>query len=85
MRRSVTISSPSSPGGSEGDTAVTARARSASVRAAMAATSAEVAQRLDAKTLDRVDALAVDCVWLAEQLKESGIDVRRLVLAVLLP
>jgi glycosyltransferase involved in cell wall biosynthesis len=37
-------------------------------------------KRLDGKTLPRVDVLAVDCSWLAEQLTESGISVKRLML-----
>jgi glycosyltransferase involved in cell wall biosynthesis len=42
--------------------------------------SATLRKRLDAKTLSRVDVLAADCSWLADQLADAGLDVRRVVL-----
>ncbi|HEY3316913.1 MAG TPA: glycosyltransferase family 4 protein [Coriobacteriia bacterium] len=37
-------------------------------------------KRLDAKTFGRVDVLTADCAWIAEQLAEAGLRVRRVVI-----
>jgi glycosyltransferase involved in cell wall biosynthesis len=45
-----------------------------------ARSSATLRRRLDAKTLGRVDVLAADCTWIADQLAEAGLAVRRIML-----
>ncbi len=42
--------------------------------------SATLRKRLDAKTFARIDVLTADCSWIAEQLVEAGLHVRRLVI-----
>lgn len=42
--------------------------------------SATLRQKLDAKTLGRVDVLTADCAWIADQLGAAGLSVRRVVL-----
>ena len=42
--------------------------------------SATLRKRLDARTLPRVDVLAADCGWLADQMAEAGLEVGRVML-----